>query len=78
MKNLSVDKVDQFAKTKNIFFNEDELNFTYSFIKKNWQTIFASHGIFDINRYKDKYQPENFNKLIMVYKEYLQKNRFNY
>lgn len=71
--NLTIEKVDEFAKAKNINFSETELEFTYKFVKKNWQDIIANHGMFDINRYKQHYSEDNFKKLVIVYKEYLQK-----
>lgn len=71
--NLSIEKVKEFALTKNILFSDEELDFTYKFIKKNWQDILANHGMFDINRYQSHYSEENFKKLVLVYKEALQK-----
>lgn len=71
--NLSIEKVKEFALNKNILFSDEELNFTYKFIKKNWQDILANHGMFDINRYQYHYSEENFKKLVLVYKEALQK-----
>ena len=53
--NLNIEKVKEFALTKNILFSDEELDFTYKFIKKNWQDILANHGMFDINRYQSHY-----------------------
>ena len=71
--NLSIDQVNNYALANNISLNEEELNFTYSFIKKNWQNIFTNHGNFDISRYKDRYTEENYIKIVKLYKESLQK-----
>ena len=37
MQNITKDDVDKFAKSKNVFLNESERNFTYTFIKKNYK-----------------------------------------
>ena len=34
MENLSTEQVDDFAKKNNVFLSENELNFTYTFVKK--------------------------------------------
>lgn len=69
--NLDKSKVNEFAQSKNINFSEEELNFIYAFVKKNWQPIIANHGKFEINHLKDHFSEENFNNILKVYKEYL-------
>ena len=71
--NLDINTVSDFALKNNIILNNEELDFTYNFIKKNWQTIFANHGVFDISRYKSKYSEENFSKIVILYKDILKK-----
>ena len=70
---LSVEKVNDFALSKDIHLNDNELSFTYNFIKKNYKDILGNPKLFDINRYKDKYTKENFSKIAKVYQEYFQK-----
>lgn len=70
MNKLSITDVDNFAKKNGIFFNDEELNFTYQFIKKNWQPILANPATLNLERYKDKYSLENFVKVQKLFKEY--------
>lgn len=71
--NLDINKVNDFAKSKNINLSNDELEFTYKFIKKNYQDMLRSNNLFDIDRYQNKYTPDNFNKIKKVYIEYYSK-----
>lgn len=73
MNKLTKEDINNFALTKNCHLSEEELNFTYTFIKKNWQEIIKNPSIFDINRYKSHYSEENFAKINQVYKEYFQR-----
>lgn len=67
--NLSVEDLNNLALKNNIIFNQTELNFSYDFIKKNWRTILSNHGYFEIEKYKEYYSDENFNKIMNLYKE---------
>jgi hypothetical protein len=73
MDNISLEQVNNYALKNNIILSNEELDFTYKFVKKNWQTIFANHGNFDISRYKNYFSEENYNKIVKLYKESLQK-----
>ena len=73
MNKLTVDDVNKFALSKNCHLSEEELNFTFVFIKKNWREILSNPNVFDINRYQNHYSPENFAKIKQVYTEYFQK-----
>lgn len=70
---MSIDDVRNFAIKKNINLSEDELIFTYNFIKKNYKEILSRPTMVDLDRYKDKYSLENFNKIKVLYKEYFSK-----
>lgn len=70
---LTIDDVANFAKNKSINLNDNELNFTYSFVKKNWSSILKNPNIFQIDNYKEKYSEENFVKIKQVFNEYLKK-----
>lgn len=70
---MTKDDVNNFALKKNINLNEDELNFTFNFIKKNYQAILANPKLLDINRYQNFYTNENFVKIKSVYQEFYQK-----
>ena len=71
--NLSLHDLNNLAINKNINLSNEELTFSYNFIKTNWKNILNNHGIFDIEKYKDKFTEENFNKIKQLLKESLQK-----
>ncbi len=68
--NLTIHDFNNLAITKGIALSPEELDFSYTFVKKNWQTILSNHGIFDIDKYKDKFSEENFTKIKQLIKEY--------
>lgn len=70
---LTIEDINSFALKKNIILSEEELNFVYSFIKKNYKDILKNPNLFDINRYEDKFQNGNFEKIKKVYIEYFSK-----
>ena len=72
---LRKEDVSNFAISKSVYLSNEELDFTYDFIKKNWKDIVKNPNLFDIDRYKNKYTPENFNKIKKAFQEYLQKFR---
>lgn len=68
--NMDIHDLNNLAISKGIGLSESELDFSYKFIKQNWQTILSNHGIFDIDKYKDKFSEENFIKIKKLIKEY--------
>lgn len=70
MNKISITDVDNFAKKNNIFLNNEELEFTYQFVKKNWQPIIANPSSLNFDRYKDKFSEENLLKIKKLFKEY--------
>ena len=73
MNKLKLEDISNFASNKGITLSENELVFTYEFIKKNWESILGNPKLFNIDRYKSNYTPDNFIKIKKIYKEYLQK-----
>lgn len=73
MNMLKKEDVNNFAIKKNVFLSESELDFTYEFLKKNWQDILKNPNVFDINRYKNQFSEENFYKVKKIFDEYYQK-----
>ena len=67
MNRLTKEDVNNFAKKNNILLSEPELNFTYEFIKKNWQPVLANPNILNFERYQDKFSAENSN-IKIIYK----------
>lgn len=75
---LTKEDVRNFSLSKGANFSEEEINFTYDFIKKNWKDVLKNPSIFDIDRYKGHYSNENFLKIKQVFNEYLQKFGSNF
>ena len=73
MQNISITDIDNFAKKKNVVLSPDELEFTYTFIKKNYREVLKNPKLFNIERYQGKYSPENFEKIKKVFTEYFSK-----
>ncbi len=70
---LTVEKVDEFAKSKNINLNNDELFFVYDFIKNNYRKVLANKENFDISQYQNKFSKENYPKVKALFDEYYNK-----
>jgi len=75
MLNLNIEQVDTFAKSKDITLSEEELTFTYNFIKKNWEKVLGNPSLLHLERYKNKFSEENFIKINKLFNEYSQKYR---
>ncbi len=67
---LTKDDINKFATLKGATLSNEELEFTYSFIKKNWKDILKNPSIFDIERYSRYYSKDNFIKVKQVFNEY--------
>ncbi len=70
---MNVEDIRNFATQKDIPLTDSELNFTYNFVKKNYRNILSNPKLFDIDRYRNEYSPENFQKIKKVWTEYYQK-----
>ena len=70
---LTKDDINKFAISKGANLSNEELEFTYSFIKKNWKDVLKNPSIFDIERYSKYYSNDNFIKIKQVFNEYFQK-----
>ena len=68
---LTIKDVSNFAISKNIHLSNDELNFTYNFIKNNYEEIFIYKKNFNIDKYKNYFSEENFPKIKTLLTEYL-------
>ena len=73
MKCITKEDVNKFAKSKYVFLDEEELTFTYDFVKKNYKEMLKNPSLFKIDRYKNKYKGNNFEKIKKVYIEYFSK-----
>ena len=70
---MTKEDINNFAISKNIYLSEQELDFTYNFVKKNYKSFFQNPKVFNLDRYKSYYTEENFSKITKVYQEYTQK-----
>ena len=73
MNKITKEDINNFALNKNIYLNDEELLFTYEFIKKNWNQILSNPNMLNLDRYKNKYSEENFNKIKILFNEYYSK-----
>ena len=55
MTNLTKDQLNNFAIQNNVTLSEEELDFTYEFVKKNWETIIRNPNLLNLERFKDRY-----------------------
>ena len=73
MEKLTIDQVQNFALQNDIHLNEEELQFTYQFVKKNWEIIFQNPNLLQLDRFKDRFSEENFPKIQKLIQFYYQK-----
>lgn len=73
MNKLKKEQISEFALQNNVKLSDEELDFTYNFVKKNWQDVVKNPSLFNIDRYRDKYSLENFKKIKELYSSYLQR-----
>lgn len=71
MNRLTKEDVNNFAIKNNVTLSEEELQFTYSFVKKNWRVMLSNPNGFQLERYKNKFSEENFQKINKLLREYL-------
>ena len=73
MQSLTKEQVKDFAIENHVFLSEDELSFTYDFVKKNWQEVLRNPNGLHLERYQDHFSPENFQKIQQLIPMYLKK-----
>lgn len=71
--NMTKEDINNFALKKGANLSQNELEFTYNFIKTNYKTILNNPKLLDLERYRNKYTKENFEKISKVFQEYFQK-----
>lgn len=71
--NLTKEQVNDFALKNDIVLSQEELEFVYAFVKKNWEMIFRNPNLLHLERYKDRFSPENFVKIQKLFVMYYQK-----
>lgn len=73
MTNLSKEQVSSFAVSKGANLSEEELEFVYEFIKKNWEQVLKNPSLLNLERYQDRFSSENFSKIKQLFQEYSSK-----
>lgn len=73
MNNLNKTQVNQFAIQNNVNLSEQELDFTYAFVKKNWEMILRNPTLLKLERYKNQFSEENYKKIEQLIQFYYQK-----
>lgn len=69
---MTKEDVKKFTEKNNIFLSDSELDFTYRFIKKNYEALYANPNV-DLTKYKNHYTEENFTKIMKLVNEYKSK-----
>ena len=70
MGRMTINDVNNFAISKNINLSPEELNFVYDFISKNWEQIVRNPKLLNLDRFKERFSPENFEKVKKLFLEY--------
>ena len=70
MARLTKEDINNFALSKNATLSEEELDFVYHFVKKNWEQVIRNPKLLNLERYKDHFTPENFSKIKKLFEEY--------
>jgi len=74
MNNLTKEQVNQFALQNNTDLSPQELDFTYHFVKKNWKSVLQNPNSLELEKYRNQFSEENFNKIqnlmIMYFNKY--------
>lgn len=73
MNKMTVNDVNNFAISKGVNLSNEELQFTYEFIKKNYKTILGNPSLLNLDLYKNKFSSENFEKVKKILNEYYTK-----
>ncbi len=70
MGRMTINDVNNFAISKNIHLSPEELTFVYDFVSKNWEQVIRNPKLLNLDRYKDRFSPENFEKIKKLFLEY--------
>ena len=70
MGRMTIQDVNNFAISKNIILSAEELQFVYDFISKNWEQVVKNPKLLNLDRYKNRVSPENFEKIKKLFLEY--------
>ena len=66
---MSKKDLNDFAIKNGVYLSESELDFTYNFVKRNYETLYANPNI-DLTEYKSHFTDENFSKMMKLIMQY--------
>ncbi len=69
---MTKEDVIRFTQKNGIYLNEQELDFSYRFLKKNYEALYANPNV-DLSKYKGNFTPENYDKIMKLINEYKSK-----
>lgn len=69
---MTREDVQKFALKNDIYLSDSEIDFTYRFIKRNYEALYANPNI-DLSKYKSNYSEENYTKLMKLITSYKSK-----
>lgn len=69
---MTKEDIVKFTEKNGIYLNDSELDFTYRFIKRNYEALYANPNV-DLSKYKDNFTPENYSKIMALLIEYKSK-----
>lgn len=69
---MTKEDITKFTEKNGIYLNEQELDFTYRFIKRNYEALYANPNV-DLSKYRSNFTPENYDKIMYLLKEYKSK-----
>lgn len=71
--NLKIEDLNNMCVKNNLYLSNDELKFSYNFIKKNWKTYLNNPNSLILDKYKSHYSDDNFIKIKQLYTFYFKK-----
>ena len=73
---ITIDDINSYLISNDIYLDNNELTFTYEFIKTKFINYLDALDTFNINDYQSFYQKSNFEKIKNLYEEVYQKYHY--
>ena len=64
--NMTMDQLNEMALGNGIKLSNNELEFSFDFIKNNWKEVLVNKDDFDLSIYKNKFSEENYKKILQL------------
>lgn len=69
--NLRKEDIVMFANKNDINLSDNELDFTYNFIKNHYKEAIKNKDTFNLSAYRNKFSEENYLKIESLLKQYI-------